>query len=146
MTDRLHRLFETVMSLLRRGGLWWGLAISAGAAVISFVAVVAIVISWAPDRFKAEADMAPTVRRPLILHVLLVIVKNLGGAVLVGLGLIMAVPGVPGQGLLTAVIGLSLVSFPGKRRLERRLIRRAFLLRAVNRLRARFHRPPLQVE
>lgn len=144
MSDRLHRLLTTAISLLQRGGLWWGLAISAAAAVISFAAVVAIVVSWPPDRFKAEDDAAPAMRRPLILHVLLVVAKNLAGVVLVALGLIMAVPGVPGQGLLTAVIGLSLVSFPGKRRLERRLIRRPLLLRAVNRLRARFHRPPLE--
>lgn len=145
MTD-LHRLLNAVLSLLQRGGLWWGLAISAGAAVVSFVVVVAIVVSWPPDRFKLEGDTRPAMRRPLVVHALLVIAKNLGGAVLVALGLIMAIPGVPGQGLLTAVIGLSLVSFPGKRRLERRMIRRPFLLRAVNRLRARFHRPPLQVE
>lgn len=146
MRRDLHRLFDVVLSLLRRGGLWWGLAISVGAAVISFVVVVVIVVSWPADRFKAEGDTRPATRRPLIVHVLLVIAKNLGGALLVVLGVIMAVPGVPGQGLLTAVIGLSLVSFPGKRRLERRLIRRPLLLRAVNRLRARFHRPSLQVE
>ncbi|HVY40965.1 MAG TPA: hypothetical protein VHM31_23660 [Polyangia bacterium] len=145
MSD-LRRLLHAVLSLLQRGGLWWGLAISAGAAVVSFVVVVAIVVSWPADRFNAEGDTRPAMRRPLILHVLLVIAKNLGGALLVALGLIMAVPGVPGQGLLTAVIGLSLISFPGKRRLERRLIRRPLLLRAVNRLRARFDRPNLQVE
>lgn len=144
--SELRRLLHSVLSLLQRGGLWWGLAISAGAAVVSFVVVVAIVVSWPADRFNAEGDTRPAARRPLILHVLLVIAKNLGGALLVALGLIMAVPGVPGQGLLTAVIGLSLISFPGKRRLERRLIRRPLLLRAVNRLRARFHRPNLQVE
>ena len=144
--NALHRLLHAVLSLLQRGGLWWGLAISAAAAAVSFVVVVAIVVSWPPDRFKVEGDRRPVVRRPLVLHALLIIAKNLGGAVLVALGLIMAVPGVPGQGLLTAVIGLSLVSFPGKRRLERRMIRRPFLLHAVNRLRARFHRPALQVD
>lgn len=134
------------MALLRRGGLWWGLAISLGAAVLSFVAVVAIVISWAPDRFKGEHDTQVGARRPLVLHVLGVFAKNLGGVVLVALGLIMAVPGVPGQGLLTALIGLSLLSFPGKRRLERRLIRRPVVLRAINRLRDRFDRPPLDCD
>ncbi len=132
--------------MLRRGGLWWGLAISVAAAVISFVAVVAIVVSWAPDRFKGEHEIRPGVRRPLVLHVLAVIAKNIAGALLVALGLLMALPGVPGQGLLTAVIGLSLLSFPGKRRLERRFIRRPLVLRAVNGLRHRFHRPPLQLD
>jgi hypothetical protein len=143
MTDHLHRLLSFVMALLRRGGLWWGLAISLGAAVLSFVAVVAIVVSWAPDRFKGEHDTTVGARPHVVLHVLAIVAKNLGGVVLVALGLIMAVPGVPGQGLLTALIGLSLLSFPGKRRLERRLIRRPVVLRTINRLRHRFDRPPL---
>jgi hypothetical protein len=146
MTDHLHRLLSFVMALLRKGGLWWGLAISLGAAVLSFVAVVAIVVSWPPDRFKGEHDTAVGVRRHVVLHVLAIVAKNLGGVVLVALGLIMAVPGVPGQGLLTALIGLSLVSFPGKRRLERRLIQRPVVLRTINRLRHRFDRPPLDCE
>lgn len=146
MTDQLRRLLSFVMGLLQRGGLWWGLAISMAAAVLSFVAVVAIVVSWPPDRFKGEHDTGAGVRRHVVLHVLAIIAKNLGGVVLVALGLIMAVPGVPGQGLLTAVIGLSLLSFPGKRRLERRFIKRPLVYHAVNRLRHRFQRPPLELD
>ena len=146
MSDSLHRLLSFVMTLLRRGGLWWGLAISLAAAVLSFIAVVAIVVSWPPNRFKGEHDTTSGARRPLVLHVLAVAAKNLAGAVLVALGLIMAVPGVPGQGLLTALIGLSLLSFPGKRRLERRLIGRPLVQRTVNRLSARFQRPPLELD
>jgi hypothetical protein len=44
------------------------------------------------------------------------------------------------------IIGLTLVDFPGKRRLERRLLRHPRVLRAINRLRARFDRPPLDVD
>jgi hypothetical protein len=146
MSDRLHHVMTAVISFLRRGGLWWGLAVSVAAAVVSFVAVVAIVVSWAPDRFKGEHDTRPGVRRPLVLHVLGLIAKNIAGALLVALGLVMALPGVPGQGLLTAVIGVSLLSFPGKRRLERRFIRRPLVLRAVNGLRHRFHHPPLELD
>lgn len=146
MRDRLHHLLTAVIGLLQRGGLWWGLALSLAAAVISFIAVVAIVVSWPRDRFKGEHDTRPIVQRPLVVHVLAVMAKNVAGALLVMLGLIMAVPGVPGQGLLTAVIGLSLLSFPGKRRLERRFISRPLVLRTVNRLRARFQRPPLELD
>jgi hypothetical protein len=145
MSDFLHRLPAVVMGFLKRGGLWWGVGLSLAAAVVSFVAVVAIVVSWTPHRFKGEHDTV-AVRRPLVLHVLALFAKNVAGVLLVGLGLIMAVPGVPGQGLLTALIGLSLVSFPGKRRLERRLIRRPVVLRAINRLRHRFQRPPLELD
>jgi hypothetical protein len=52
----------------------------------------------------------------------------------------------PGQGLLTIVIGVSLLDFPGKRVLERRLLSRPMVLQAINRLRQRFGRPPLRFE
>ncbi len=51
--------------------------------------------------------------------------------------------GVPGQGLLMVLIGLMLVDFPGRRRVEKALARRPGILATVNRLRARFSRPPL---
>jgi hypothetical protein len=82
----------------------------------------------------------------VVIRALALVGKNLAGVVLVLLGLIMALPGVPGQGLLTALIGLTLLSFPGKRRVERRFVRIPALLRAINRLRARFARPPLELD
>jgi hypothetical protein len=39
-----------------------------------------------------------------------------------------------------------LLDFPGKRRLEQWLVRRATVLRAMNRLRQRYGKPPLVVE
>jgi len=74
-----------------------------------------------------------------------VIVKNLFGAILVLLGIILLVPGLPGQGLLTVVAGLFLVDFPGKRSLLYKLVSRPLLLQSINRLRTRFSQPPLVV-
>ena len=146
MSHEVHHLLRSTIALLQRGGLWWGLAISISAAVLSFVAVVAIVVSWPADRFKGEHDTRPGVKRHIVIHVLLVIAKNVAGGLLVILGLIMSVPGVPGQGLLTALIGLSLLNFPGKRRMERRFVRIHAVFRGVNRLRVRFHRSPLELD
>jgi hypothetical protein len=58
----------------------------------------------------------------------------------------MSVPGVPGQGLLTILIGVMLLDFPGKRRLERWLLRRRGVLAAINKVRARYGRPPLVLD
>jgi hypothetical protein len=44
------------------------------------------------------------------------------------------------------LIGLTLIDFPGKRGLERRLIGRPPILKAVNRVRARFQRPALELD
>jgi hypothetical protein len=70
--------------------------------------------------------------------------KNLAGLIVVALGLLLSLPGVPGQGLLTILIGLFLIDFPGKYRLERKIIGHPSILRWVNRIRARANRPPLR--
>ena len=72
----------------------------------------------------------------------LLISKNLIGAALVAAGIIMFFT--PGQGILTLLLGLSLIDLPGKRALERRLVARPAVLRLVNRLRAKAHKPPLE--
>jgi hypothetical protein len=131
---------------LQRGGIWWGIAISLGAAALSLVVAVAIVVSWPPDRFNRAGPAPAGQRRPILIRALGLLAKNLAGVVLVLLGLIMAIPGVPGQGLLTAVIGITLLNFPGKLRLERRFLRLRSLRRGINRLRARFERPPLEID
>ncbi len=74
--------------------------------------------------------------------VLLGFAKNLLGGVLVVLGLVMLLT--PGQGLLTLLIGLMLMNFPGKYRLERWLVTRPGVLRALNWLRARQGHQPLE--
>jgi hypothetical protein len=135
-----------VERFLKKGGLWWGVGISIGLAVLSVALVTVIVVGWPADRFKGEGPTEVGRDRHPIIRGLAVAGRNLLGAVLVVLGAIMAVPGVPGQGLLTMLIGLTLVSFPGKRKLERRLIQKPMLLHAINRLRARFARPPLEID
>jgi uncharacterized membrane protein YczE len=69
--------------------------------------------------------------------------RTLVGAVLVAVGVLLSVPGIPGQGVLTIVAGLILIEFPGRHRLVRAVFGRPAALRAVNRLRARFGRTPL---
>jgi hypothetical protein len=144
--ETAKHLFDVVVHFLKRGGLWWGVAISVGAAVITLALATVIVVGWPADRFKGEGPTDVGRHPHVVIRTLAALGKNLAGAVLVLLGLIMALPGVPGQGLLTALIGLTLLSFPGKRRLERRFVRIPALLRAINRLRARFARPPLELD
>ena len=79
------------------------------------------------------------------LHALQVIGKNIAGVLLVGLGIVLSLPGVPGQGLLTVLLGVMLLDFPGKDRLEQKLLRRPSIRTAINGLRARFDKPPLEL-
>lgn len=71
------------------------------------------------------------------------VLKNALGAVLVLAGALMLV--LPGQGILTLLAGLTLLDFPGKRRLELWLVRRGPVLRAVAWIRKRAGSPPLQL-
>jgi hypothetical protein len=53
---------------------------------------------------------------------------------------------VPGPGLVFILIGISLLDFPGKRSLERRLLAVPVVLRFLNEVRQRFRRPPLIID
>jgi hypothetical protein len=138
--------FTKVARSLTGGHWWWGLAMSVVLCAGSLALVTFIAIGWPVDHFRRAGRRVFWAHRPPAIRILGLILKNLAGAILVVLGVIMALPGVPGQGALTALIGITLINFPGKTGLERRFIGRPTILRAVNRLRARFKRPPLELD
>ena len=82
--------------------------------------------------------------RPAI-HAAKVIGKNIAGVLLVALGIVLSLPGVPGQGLLTVLLGIMLLDFPGRHRLEQKLLSKPSIVNTINRLRKRFDKQPLQV-
>jgi hypothetical protein len=143
MPQPVADLTARVASLLTKGGLWVGVGISVVLAVGSVALVVLVVINWRCDHFKHRPP--GTAPPPEPEHPLATVGKNVAGVLLVLAGLVMALPGIPGQGILTMIVGITLIDFPGKRGLERRLISRPRILRTINRLRARFHRAPLDL-
>ena len=78
-------------------------------------------------------------------HVLLILGRNLLGYFLIVLGVLLSLPGVPGQGVLTILMGVMLIDLPGKDHAARWLVTRRPVLATVNRMRARVGREPLQV-
>lgn len=124
---------------------WLALGLFAVTFVVSLAAVVAVVVRL-PATYFCTDHVSPFAARHPVVRWIGVIVKNLLGLVLVVLGLLLSLPGIPGQGLLTILIGVMLVDFPGKRRLERRLVSRPSLLAVINALRARFGRPRLVID
>lgn len=74
------------------------------------------------------------------------VMKNLLGAALVVLGVIMSLPGVPGQGILTILLGLMMLDLPGKRRWEQKLVKQPKVLQTINQLRGKFDKPPLVLD
>ncbi len=110
--------------------------------VLTLVLVPVLLIGLPADHFCRDGEQAAHRRHPL-LHALLVFSRNAAGIMLLGLGVVLLV--LPGQGLLTMLLGLVLMDFPGKRGLERRLLRQPRVLQPLNRLRRRFGRAPLRL-
>lgn len=111
----------------------------------TLVAVPLVVTRLPADYFSRDTRREPRGQRPAWLALLLAPAKNAVGFVLVIFGIIMLVT--PGQGLLTLLVGLLLMNFPGKFRLERWLVSRPGVLAALNWLRRRtgheeFKSPP----
>lgn len=117
-------------------------AMGVASAVISLVVVGYVLARLPHDYFVNPEARLPIDRHP-VLKVIFTIGRNLLGYVLIALGAIMSLPGVPGQGLLTILMGVLLIDFPGKHRAERWLLTRRGVLNGINRLRARVGRPPL---
>src|SRR5215470_13060779 len=123
----------------------WGLGLYLGTFLGSTI-VVAWLVTRLPATYFCDASSRDSWggRRP-VLRWAGVLLKNLLGVLLVVLGGIMALPIIPGPGILILVLGIMLLDFPGKRRLEQWLVHRATVLRAMNRLRQRYGKPPLLV-
>ena len=105
-----------------------------------------ILIKLPADYFCSHYDRQIWSGRAPALRIGAAIAKNVIGVFLIVLGIIMSLPGVPGQGLLTVLLGVMLVDFPGKDRLEQKLLQRPAIRNSIDRLRARFGKPPLVLD
>lgn len=124
----------------------WGVLIFIVTFTISIAAVSYVIVRLPPTYFQASHSRAFLVGRHPAMRWSALILKNIFGLFLVLLGMVMSLPGVPGQGVLTILLGLMIMDFPGKRRLEHKLVSRPKVLKAINRLRAKFDRPPIVLD
>ena len=105
-------------------------------------------ISWFVAQIP-ENYFLPSKRQPSkwqeqkpILRFVVIIGKNIIGLSLITGGLLMLV--LPGQGLLTIVTGLLLLNYPGKYKLEQKLVSMPSIFKALNWIRFKAKKPPLQ--
>ena len=129
---------------------WKSALIGALIFVISFVGSLAIVsfvlVKLPRDYFKQSHKTKLWSGPNPALNAAKVIGKNILGVILVLLGIVMSLPGVPGQGLLTVLLGIMLLDFPGKRSVEQKLLKRPAIQNAITRLRKKFDKPPLELD
>ena len=121
---------------------WLFLAIFSGASLVLSVVGCAALITFLPPNYFSELYPERPIKNP-ILRFFVSVLKNIVGLLLIVVGALLSVPGVPGQGLLTILSGLIISDFPGKKRLARRIIRIRAVYLAANKIRTGFKRPPL---
>jgi len=123
---------------------WWLLVGSAVTFGMALVAVPLMVARIPADYFAHETRSAMhRPRRWRWVWWIFRCAKNVLGVGCLFFGVLMLV--LPGQGMLTILLGITLLDFPGKYRLQRWIVRRKGVLESVNWMRRRAGRPPLRV-
>ena len=110
-------------------------------SVMSFIVSIlfcTLVIAYLPSDYFLPTGQSSRIKHP-VLRIGLKCLKNLFAIVLVVVGIIQLL--LPGQGVLTMLIGIIISDLPGKRRVERRIIRLPAILATANSIRSRFKRP-----
>jgi hypothetical protein len=128
------------------GNILLGVGLFVVSLAVSFAAIAIVMVKIPPNYFSShyKRDFLPN--SPWLVRWGAVILKNVFGVFLILLGIVLSLPGIPGQGILTILLGIIMLDIPGKHPIEARIIRRPTLLGAINRLRARYNKPPLVVD
>ena len=128
-------MIHTLSSWLSNPVVYWASIIFSVVAVLASIVLVPRFLATLPRDYLSSTE--PPKHPPMPLRIL----RNLLGLVLVVLGF--AILLLPGQGLLTLLVGALLLDFPKKQQLVRRLMSKPKVLGVVNKLRAHRGSPPL---
>ena len=135
-----------IWASLTVGKIALGVGIFLFSLAFSFGAIAIVMVKIPANYFSSHyvQDFLPG--SPWVVRWGAVVAKNVLGIFLIGLGILLSLPGVPGQGLLTILLGLIMMDIPGKRPLEAWFINRPTVLSAVNKFRSRYNKPPLVMD
>jgi len=103
--------------------------------------VFPLIIIYLPHDYFVRTEPGFSTLNPF--RMLLRILKNAFGCLLIIAGILMLF--LPGQGLLCLFLGISLVHFPGKRRLELALLRLQRIRSTVAWIRRKANREPIKL-
>jgi hypothetical protein len=144
--DRINEWVTNFISSWSWQSVLVAVLIFLGTFALSLAIVSLIVVKLPPDYFRRSGDHHFLADKPKWIRLAAIVGKNLLGAILVIVGVILSIPGVPGQGILTILLGIMLLDFPGKHRLEYKIVSKPKVRDAIDRLRLKFGKPPLQLE
>lgn len=120
-------------------------------AIGSFIGLIAsiLLIPWIVTQIPSDYFTHPKRQKylwsfqPPIIRLLFIFLKNILGVTLVLGGIAMLL--LPGQGILTILIGFIIMDFPYKYKVETWIIKHPFVLRVINKLRSKVKQQPLVV-
>jgi hypothetical protein len=134
-------LLSTVQQYVSTDTLIWLTALSFVFFISTLIAIPFILVRLSADYFDVRVPRPWMQDHHPILRVGGHIIKNAAGAVFVFAGFLMLF--LPGQGVLTMLIGISMLDFPGKRKIEAKLIGQPTVLSVINSMRKKRGKPPL---
>jgi hypothetical protein len=134
-------LLSTVQQYVSTETLIWLAVLSMILFIGTLIAIPFILVRLSADYFDVRVPRRWMQDHHPVLRVIGHIVKNALGAVFLIAGFLMLF--LPGQGILTMVIGVSMLDFPGKRKIEAKLIGQPTVLGVINGMRKRRGKPPL---
>lgn len=136
---QINEWFETHLHILQLLG-----SCSLILLIITLVAVPVVVILL-PTNYFAMKRREPVHRSTQynLLYSGFVIVKNLLGVIVITTGLVLLI--IPGQGIITILIGFALTNFPGKFAIERWIARQPKVSKTLNWIRNKVGKPPFEI-
>lgn len=119
--------------------------------IVSIIGLIAsvLLIPWIVTKIPSDYFAHPKRQKllwghqPPIVRLLFILLKNILGVMLVVGGFTLLF--IPGQGILTILVGLFIMDFPYKYKVEIWIIKHPFVLKSINKLRVKAKQPPLVI-
>lgn len=122
--------------------MWIGLFVFSVVAFLgTLVAIPTILVRLPQDYFQNHHHKPWFANHHQVIRIIGILAKNVAGIIFLLAGIAMLV--LPGQGLMTMLLGILFIDFPGKHRLEKKLIQHPKILKTINALREKAGKPPL---
>ena len=123
--------------------LYWLGGISLLLFIITAIAVPLFIIHLPSDFLLYKKRKQHFEQVHFTLRILIIIAKNFIGIILVAAGVLMLI--LPGQGIITILIGLVLIDFPGKNSLILFILSNPIVLNAINWIREKNRKKKLKL-
>lgn len=151
LTEYYNNIATYLLETLGANFIFLTIVLSTASAVAYFIVISYIITQIDKDYFlrKKMAD-ANTIEPSYFtamnssVTLLIKISKIIIGICLLAVGLVMLV--LPGQGLITVLIGLSLLPFPGKNKIEQSILSRKAVRSTLNWIRIKANKEPFNFD